>query len=266
MTCGCGNNSLTYSSGSSSSKSCSSSVTGTFPSSSSSSCCPNVYSTCSSSSSSSCKSSSSSSSCSSHSSHSSSSSSSCHSSSCNASNNCDCVVYPKDCVQCEKVCSSLCKELNCRYKRSKDILNANNKIKTAFEFLVQKLENVKPLLAARDVTQYSVENNISFLECFQDTLFCVLRKNKNLCGIKFSDCKVKNNEDCRVSDRVYLIKIKFNNHGKTCCRTYAINWNWTQLSGNYLNSYGGLVNRVIAQLNDYITELNAQNTTPFLCC
>ena len=265
MTCGCGNKSLTYSSGSSSSssKSCSSSVTGSFPSSSSSSCCPNVYS--SGSSSSSCRSSSSSSSCSSSSS-SSHSSSSCSSGCNDSSNHCDCVALPKDCVQCEKVCPSLCKELNCRYKRSKDILNANNKIKTAFEFLVQKLESAKPLVAARNVTKYSVENNINFLECFQDTLFCVLRKNKNLCGIKFSDCKVKNNEDCRVSDRVYLIKIKFSNHGKTCCRTYAINWDWTQLTGNYLNSYAGLVNRVIAQLNNYISDLNAQNTSPFLCC
>jgi hypothetical protein len=134
------------------------------------------------------------------------------------------------------------------------------------EYLSEKLVNVQPLLKLRDVTKYSVENNIDFIECFVDTVFCVLRKNKLLGGLKFSDCKVKNNDECRVSDRVYLIKVKFHNNGKTCCRTYALNFNWTQLTGNYLNSYNGVLNKVIGQIADVVDELDAQNTSPFLCC
>ena len=245
MPCACDDSSHTFSYGSSSSSSSSSSslsssLGSSSCSSSSSSKCPNVYST------SSCESS---------------------SSSCNdCRNNCNCECLPKDCVQCEKVDSKLCKRLNNQHKRCKDVLYANKKIKTSMEYLSEKLVNVQPLLKLRDVTKYSVENNIDFIECFVDTVFCVLRTNKLLGGLKFSDCKVKNNEDCRVSDRVYLIKVKFHNNGKTCCRTYALNFNWSQLTGNYLNSYNGVLNKVVGQIADVVHELDAQNTSPFLCC
>jgi hypothetical protein len=245
MPCACDDSSHTFSYGSSSSSSSSSSslsssLGSSSCSSSSSSKCPNVYST------SSCESS---------------------SSSCNdCRNNCNCECLPKDCVQCEKPDSRLCKRLNSQYKRCKDVLYANKKTKTSMEYLSEKLVNVQPLLKLRDVTKYSVENNIDFIECFVDTVFCVLRKNKLLGGLKFSDCKVKNNDECRVSDRVYLIKVKFHNNGKTCCRTYALNFNWTQLTGNYLNSYNGVLNKVIGQIADVVDELDAQNTSPFLCC
>lgn len=196
------------------------------------------------------------------------SSSSSSSSSCNNCNNdCGCDNVNVDCVVCEHVDRNLCKRVAQQYEKCKSVLTANKETIILLEFLANKLESVQPLLATRDVTKYSVNNNISFIECFVDALFCVLRKNKALCHIKFTDCKVKNS-DCHVDDRVYLVKVKFSNHHKSCCKSYALNFNWTSLTGNYLNSYTGILNRVREQIADYITELKAANTTPYVnsCC
>ena len=209
----------------------------------------------------SCESSSSSSAVSSVYSSSSASSSCSSSSSCNNCNN-DCC-----CIVCEHVDRNLCKRVAHQYERCKSVLTANKETIILLEFLANKLESVQPLLATRDVCKYSVNNNISFIECFVDALFCVLRKNKALCHIKFTDCKVKNSE-CRIDDRVYLVKVKFVSNKKSCTKSYAINFNWTSLTGNYLNSYTGILNRVREQIADYVSELKAANTTPYVnsCC
>ena len=45
-------------------------------------------------------------------------------------------------------------------------------------FIKNKLTAVQPNIDLRRVEKYSVEDNIKWLECFVDTLFCVLRKNE----------------------------------------------------------------------------------------
>lgn len=193
--------------------------------------------------------------------YSSSSASSCHS--CGNCGNCnDC-----ECVQCEKVDEHLCKKVAHQYEKCKQVLTANKETMILLEFLSSKLESVQPLLAARDVTKYSVQHNIHFIECFVDALFCVLRKNKALCHIKFTDCKVKNDE-CSVSDREYLIKVRFSSNTKSCCNAYTLHFNWTTLTSNDLNSYTGILNRVREQIAAYLTELRAANTLPYVnsCC
>ena len=200
--------------------------------------------------------------------YSSSCSSSSSSSSCNNCNNdCGCGNANVDCVVCEPVDAKLCKRVAHQYERCKSVLTANKETIILLEFLANKLESVQPLLATRDVTKYSVNNNISFIECFVDALFCVLRKNKALCHIKFTDCKVKNSH-CNIDDRVYLVKVKFHNTKNSCTKSYALNFNWTSLTGNYLNSYTGILNRVREQIADYVSELKASNTTPYVnsCC
>ena len=118
----------------------------------------------------------------------------------------------------------------------------------------------------RDVPHYSVQANIHWLENFVDTLLCCLRKNNSLNCIHFKDCKVKNDDDCQVSDRLYVLKVKFNNGHSKCTKTYVLNFNWTRLTGNNANSYNGILDTVVTQINNYVTDLQAQNTSPFLGC
>jgi len=247
--------------------SCSSSSSCTCDSSSSScsSSSPYYSSSCyytNSSSSSSC-SSSSSSSCFTYTSDSCSSSSSCADSSC-SSYECNCKCDPK--LVCVKPCKDTCKKLACNWKKCKHVLCANKEIMVMLNFIKNKLLAVQPNVDVRDVAHYSVQANIHWLEHFVDTLFCVLRKNNSLNCIKFKDCKVKNDDDCQVSDRLYVIKVKFSNGHKKCTRTYVLNFNWTRLTGNNANSYNGILDTVVSQINTYVTELQAQNTSPFLGC
>jgi hypothetical protein len=133
-------------------------------------------------------------------------------------------------------------------------------------FIKNKLLSVQPNVDMRDVSHYSVQANIHWLENFVDTLLCVLRKNNSLNCIHFKDCKVKNDDDCQVSDRLYVLKVKFNNGHSKCTKTYVLNFNWTRLTGNNANSYNGILDTVVTQINNYVTDLQAQNTSPFLGC
>jgi hypothetical protein len=254
--------------------SCSSSSGCNSSSSSSCSSCSSSSSTCSSSpntsscyytnSSSSCSSSSSSSSsCFTYTSDSCSSSSSCTDTSC-SSYECKCKCDPK--LVCVKPCKDTCKKLACNWKKCKHVLCANKEIMVMLNFIKNKLLAVQPNVDVREVDHYSVQANIHWLEHFIDTLFCVLRKNNSLNCIKFKDCKVKNDDECQVSDRLYVIKVKFSNGHKKCTRTYVLNFNWTRLTGNNANSYNGILDTVVSQINTYVTELQAQNTSPFLGC
>jgi hypothetical protein len=133
-------------------------------------------------------------------------------------------------------------------------------------FIKNKLLAVQPNVEMRHVSEYSVQSNIHWLENFVDTLLCCLRKNNSLNCINFKDCKVKNDDDCQVSDRLYVLKVKFNNGHSKCTKTYVLNFNWTRLTGNNANSYNGILDTVVTQINNYVTDLQAQNTSPFLGC
>ena len=249
------------------------SLSGLTSCSSSSSSCSGCSSSSSSSDSSSCYytgsssssscSSSDSSSCFTYTSDSCSSSSSCGDSSC-GTYECKCKCDPK--LVCVKPCKDNCKRLACNWKKCKHVLSANKETGVMLNFIKNKLLSVQPNVDVRVIPNYSVQANIHWLENFVDTLFCVLRKNNSLNCIKFKDCKVKNDDDCQVSDRLYVIKVKFNNGHKKCTRTYVLNFNWTRLTGNNANSYNGILDTVVSQINAYVTELQAQNTSPFLGC
>lgn len=251
------------------------SVTISNPCSSSSSSCSSSSSSCGSSSSS-CGSSSSScgsssSSCGSSSSltytsnttSSSSSSSSCPSSSSSSCSSSD-SSCSFNCVKCVKTDDSDCKKLVKQYSKSKDLLRANNDTIILLEFIKNKLVAVQPNIDVRHVQNYPIQANIEWLETFVDTLFCVLRKNDAYKAIKVKDCKVKNNSDERVSDRLYLIKTKFQNNCKVECRTYPLDLYWSRLTYNDAKSFKGILNYAITELHREITVLKAENTQPFL--
>ena len=252
-------------------------------SSSSSSCSPSSSSSCSSSSSSSCSSSSSSlcsssssSSCSSeqtysdNSTHRTTESSTCKYGSSSSSNDsssksnskCDDVSSYK----CEKQCYKKCEKLVKKYNSAKEELLAISDIIIVLNFIKSKLTAVQPNIDLRHISKYTVEQNINWVECFVDTLFCVLRKNDAYKIIKVKDCKLKNDSSDEVVDnRTYLIKIKYNVKGEEVCRNLPLVFEWTQLTNNDVKSFKGILNTVIKQIDNYIKGYQAASTVPFLC-
>ncbi len=132
------------------------------------------------------------------------------------------------------------------------------------EFVKNKLIAVKPNIDCRQVQNYTVECNIKWLESFVDTVFCVLRKNEAYKVIRVKDCKVKNNCDEAVSDRLYVVKAKYSNKGKSETRTLPLNFYWTRLTYNDAKSFKGILDYTVSEIDSEITSLKAQNTRPFL--
>ena len=272
-------NSSNTSSSSSSSNSCpSSSSSSSCPSTSSSSSCSSTSSSSScpsTTSSSSCGSTTSSSSCGStstssatYSSNTSSSSSTVSESSTSSSSGCaPCGKQDNSSsstLHCEKRNEEACKNLVKNYNKCRDVLKANSDLIVLLEFVKNKLQAVKPNIDCRNVSSYQVNCNIKWLESFIDTVFCVLRKNEAYKVIRIKDCKVKNNCDETVSDRLYVVKAKYSNKGKSETRTLPLNFYWSRLTYNDSKSFKGILDYTISEIDAEITSLKAQNTRPFL--
>lgn len=280
------NSSSSSVSSSNSSNSCSSSSSSSCPSSSSSSCPSSSSSYCpSTSSSSSCPSSSSSSSCGTTSSSSvtyssntsssssttvsSSSSNTSSSSSSSSSSGCGPCSESSDSsnsttLHCVKRNEEECKNLIKNYNKCRDVLKANSDLIVLLEFIKNKLQAVKPNIDCRQVQTYTVQCNIKWLESFIDTVFCVLRKNEAYKVIRIKDCKVKNNCEETVCDRLYVVKAKYSNKGKSETRTLPLNFYWSRLTFNDAKSFKGILDYTVSEIDAEITALKAQNTRPFL--
>ena len=283
-TVSCSTSTSNSSSSSSSNNCCSSSSSSSCPSSSSSSSCSSSTSSSScpsSTSSSSCPSTTSSSSCPSTSSsscgtsssltYSSNSSSSATTASCSSSSSSSgCGPCGKsndsgsETLHCVKKNEEECKNLVKNYNKCRETLKANSDLIVLLEFVKNKLIAVKPNIDCRQVQNYTIECNIKWLESFVDTVFCVLRKNEAYKVIRVKDCKVKNGCDEVVSDRLYVVKAKYSNKGKTETRTLPLNFYWTRLTFNDAKSFKGILDYTVAEIDAEITALKAQNTRPFL--
>lgn len=172
-----------------------------------------------------------------------------------------CNVEP--CDPCEPVCEATCNKLVKRYECSKQELLAYSDIINMLNFLKSKFEYVQPNIDVRDMSEYSESENIKWVECFADTLFCVLRKNKTYKVINVKICKVKNKKSI---NREYIIEASYNACGKRMIVSIPLFFRWTQLTNNESKAYKGILNYVILQLNDEIKKFNALSTVPFLCC
>lgn len=194
-----------------------------------------------------------------------SSSTSCDSSSSSSSKSCakcDDVSSSK----CEKPCYKKCEKLVKKYNCAKEELLAISDIIVVLNFIKSKLVAVQPNIDLRDVSKYTVEQNINWVECFVDTLFCVLRKNDAYKIIKVKDCKLKNDSsDCVVDNRTYLIKVKYCTKSGEECRNLPLVFEWTQLTNNDAKSFKGILNTVVRQIDNYIKGYQAASTVPFLC-
>jgi len=164
-------------------------------------------------------------------------------------------------AQCGKQCEKLVKKYNC----AKEELLAISDIIVVLNFIKNKLNAVQPNIDLKHVEKYPVQENINWLECFVDTLFCVLRKNEAYKVIKVKDCKLKNDSELTTDNRTYLIKIKYNTKTGEACRNIPLVFKWSQLTNNDAKSYKGILNYVIKEIDNYIKGYQAASTIPFLC-
>lgn len=168
--------------------------------------------------------------------------------------------------KCEKPCYKKCEKLVKKYNCAKEELLAISDIIVVLNFIKSKLVAVQPNIDLRNVSKYTVEQNINWIECFVDTLFCVLRKNDAYKIIKVKDCKLKNDSSEEVVDnRTYLMKIKYHAKGEEVCRNLPLVFEWTQLTNNDAKSFKGILNSVIRQIDNYVKGYQAASTVPFLC-
>ncbi len=159
-----------------------------------------------------------------------------------------------------KACQKLVKKFNC----SREELLAISDIIVMLNFIKNKLTAVKPNVLIRECAKYSVHDNIAWLESFVDTLFCVLRKNEAYKVIKVKECKLKNDSDEFVSNRTYLLKVKYNTKKGCVTRNIPITFQWTQLTNNQSPAYNAVLDMTIKQISNEIIALDAASVVPFL--
>ena len=180
--------------------------------------------------------------------------------------------YPKP-NKCASVDSSLCETPNVKrceklvkkYTCAKEELLAFSDIIVVLNFIKNKLVAVQPNIDLRDVEKYLVEDNIKWLECFVDTLFCVLRKNESYKIITVKDSKLKNDSDLTTDNRTYLVKIKYCTKTGESCKNIPLVFKWSQLTNNDAKSYKAVLNYVVKEIDNYIKGYQAASTIPFLC-
>ena len=167
--------------------------------------------------------------------------------------------------KCLTIGGSECTKLVKKYNCAREELLAISDIIIVLNFIKSKLLAVQPNVILRDTTKYSVEANIEWLESFVDTLFCVLRKNEAYKVIKVKECKLVNDNDVGVSNRTYLIEIKYNTRSCEKCNKIPLTFRWSQLTNNTSKSYNAILNSTVSlDLDTEIKAYQAKSTVPFL--
>lgn len=165
---------------------------------------------------------------------------------------------------CEVIDNRACDRLVKRYNCSREELLAVSDIIVMLNFIKSKLSAVRPNILERRTEKYTVQENIVWIESFIDTLFCVLRKNEAYKVIKVRVCKLKNDSDEVISNRTYLLKVKFNTRKGCITRNIPITFYWTHLTNNLALSYNKVLDISIRNIGNEITALDASSVRPFL--
>ena len=166
--------------------------------------------------------------------------------------------------ECETVDIKACNKLVQKYNCSREELLAIADIIVLLNFIKSKLIAVKPNVILRRTENYTVDANIAWLESFIDTLFCVLRKNEAYKVINVKVCKLKNDCDEIVSNRTYLLKVKFNTKKGCVTKNIPITFYWSQLTNNLSTAYNSVLDITIRNITSEITVLDAASVRPFL--
>lgn len=184
---------------------------------------------------------------------------------CNETNNCNenqtmdcdcCNTKCKKCVSTKQTCEAICSN----YNLYKDCIIANNEALVILEFILNKVRDAMPVIITRNACEYTIQENICFIEKFFDSVLCVASSN-NICNkIVVKTCKIKN--DCnKIDNRVYEIGL----HYQTCVgnKEFCYTFQWKRLTANTTLSYKNIVAIIIRELEADIIQLKAENTGVF---
>lgn len=184
---------------------------------------------------------------------------------CNETNNCNenqtmdcdcCDTKCKKCVSTKQTCEAICSN----YNLYKDCIIANNEALVILEFILNKVIDAMPVIITRNACEYTIQENICFIEKFFDSVLCVASSN-NICNkIAVKTCKIKN--DCnKIDNRVYEIGL----HYQTCVgnKEFCYTFQWKRLTANTTLSYKNIVAIIIRELQADIIQLKAENTGVF---
>jgi hypothetical protein len=167
--------------------------------------------------------------------------------------------------KCLTIAPSECSRLVKKYNCSREELLAISDIIIVLNFIKSKLQAVQPNVVIRNCSNYAIEANIEWLESFVDTLFCVLRKNEAYKVIKVKECKLLNDPEFGISNRTYIIEIKYNTKCGEKCNKIPLTFKWSQLTNNTSKSYNGVLNDTInSNIDPEIKAYQAKSTIPFL--
>jgi hypothetical protein len=175
-----------------------------------------------------------------------------------------CTNACKKTDECEIVDIKACDKLVQKYNCSREELLAIADIIVLLNFIKSKLIAVKPNVILRRTENYTVDANIAWLESFIDTLFCVLRKNEAYKVINVKVCKLKNDCDEIISNRTYLLKVKFSTKKGCIVKNIPITFYWSQLTNNLSTAYNSVLDITIRNITSEITVLDAASVRPFL--
>ena len=127
--------------------------------------------------------------------------------------------------------------------------------------MATKLSLLVPVMLARDVTQYSIQQNIKWVEDFFDNVLCVVDSNKVHKYVSISSCKVVNDTSV-VSNRLYTVTLKYKSGA--CPLVIDVPFDFSLLTHNTPISYVAVMNIAIKILKLQAVNLNSANLQVFL--
>jgi hypothetical protein len=163
----------------------------------------------------------------------------------------------------EEVNERKCEKIIEKYKKYHEMIKANNDIIVMLEFLGSKLRVVEVNVNEREFMKYSIRENIIWIENYIDKLFCIIRKNEAYKSISVKDYKLKNDES-RISDRIYYIKIGYMEKGKKIIKNITLKFEWIQLTNNSSKSFMAIINKIIKEIEKEVARIRSLNILPFM--
>jgi hypothetical protein len=127
--------------------------------------------------------------------------------------------------------------------------------------MATKLASLVPVMQVRDVTLYTQQQNIQWIEDFFDNVLCVVDSNKLYKYVKISSCKVVNNNDV-ISNRLYTVTLKYKSGA--CPLVVKIPFDFSLLSHTGPLAYVAVINISVKILAAQAVELNSSNLQVFL--
>ena len=137
----------------------------------------------------------------------------------------------------------------------------NKVVVEIISFMQDKLVKFKAALFYRNVTLYTILQNVAYVEDFFDKVLCVVTNNKLYKDYKVTSCKIANNPDV-VSNRLYTVSITSKDN--LCPIDVLIPFDFTLINFNTPLGWGAVINICLRALNAKLTQLNTQNLAPYL--